>query len=63
MKSLHSSIALADGDRNMVMTRFVTAYIDLVPDLLDAANDVAREAGIEKLTSRRRWVRDRGNPK
>ncbi|MCF5512012.1 hypothetical protein, partial [Pseudomonas sp. PA-3-6H] len=27
--------------------RFVTAYIDLVPDLLDAANDVAREAGIE----------------
>lgn len=44
---LHSSIALADGDRNMVMTRFVTAYIDLVPDLLDAANDVAREAGIE----------------
>jgi hypothetical protein len=29
------------------MTRFVTAYVDLVPDLLDAANDVAREAGIE----------------
>ncbi|WP_411381708.1 hypothetical protein [Pseudomonas sp. MPB26] len=44
---LHSAISLADGDRNMVMTRFVTAYIDLVPDLLDAANDVAREAGIE----------------
>ncbi|ROM48063.1 hypothetical protein BK648_14920 [Pseudomonas poae] len=44
---LHSAISLADGDRNIVMTRFVTAYIDLVPDLLEAANDVAREAGIE----------------
>ena len=44
---LHSAISLADGDRNIVMTRFVSAYIDLVPDLLDAANDVAREAGIE----------------
>jgi hypothetical protein len=29
------------------MTRFVSAYIDQVPDLLDAANEVAREAGIE----------------
>ena len=29
---LHSAISLADGDRNIVMTRFVTAYIDLVPD-------------------------------
>ena len=44
---LHSAIALAEGDRNVVMARFVTAYIDLVPDLLDAANEVAREAGIE----------------
>jgi molybdopterin converting factor small subunit len=44
---LHSAISLVDGDRNIVMTRFVTAYIDLVPDLLEAANDVAREAGIE----------------
>lgn len=42
---LHSAISLADGDRNIVMTRFVTAYIDLVPDLLDAANDVARDPG------------------
>ncbi len=32
---------------NGVMTRFVAAYIDEVPDLLDAANEVAREAGIE----------------
>jgi molybdopterin converting factor small subunit len=44
---LHPAISLAEGDRNIVMTRFVTAYVDLVPDLLDAANDVAREAGIE----------------
>jgi len=44
---LHPAITLAEGDRNIVMTRFVTAYVDLVPDLLDAANDVAREAGIE----------------
>ncbi|NJJ60502.1 MULTISPECIES: hypothetical protein [unclassified Pseudomonas] len=44
---LHSAISLADGDSTQVMTRFVTAYIELVPDLLEAANDVAREAGIE----------------
>ena len=44
---LHSAISLADGDHVVIMTRFVTAYIDLVPDLLDAANEVAREAGIE----------------
>jgi hypothetical protein len=36
-----------DVDAKGVMTRFVSAYIDEVPDLLDAANDVAREAGIE----------------
>ena len=29
------------------MTRFVSAYIEQVPDLLDAANAVAHEAGIE----------------
>ena len=44
---LHSAISLADGDSTQVMTRFVTAYIELVPELLEAANDVAREAGIE----------------
>ena len=44
---LHATIELADEDRNSVMTRFVSAYIEQVPDLLDAANDVAREAGIE----------------
>ncbi|MEE8875285.1 hypothetical protein [Pseudomonas helleri] len=44
---LHSAIQLPDSDRNAVMTRFVSAYIDQVPDLLDAAHAVAREAGIE----------------
>lgn len=44
---LHPAISLPDVDAKGVMTRFVTAYIDQVPDLLDAANAVAREAGIE----------------
>jgi len=44
---LHSAIQLPESDRNAVMTRFVSAYIDQVPDLLDAAHAVAREAGIE----------------
>jgi len=47
LPDLHSSIQLPDSDRNAVMTRFVSAYIDQVPDLLDAAHAVAREAGIE----------------
>ena len=44
---LHASIELPDTDKNVVMTRFVSAYIEQVPDLLDAANAVAHEAGIE----------------
>ena len=44
---LHATIELAEEDRNSVMKRFVSAYIEQVPDLLDAANEVAREAGIE----------------
>ena len=44
---LHAAIQLPDVDAKGVMTRFVAAYIEQVPDLLDAANDVAREAGIE----------------
>lgn len=44
---LHPAIQLPDADAKGVLTRFVTAYIEQVPDLLDAANDVAREAGIE----------------
>ncbi|MDD1003102.1 hypothetical protein [Pseudomonas sp. TNT2022 ID642] len=44
---LHPSIQLPETDAKAVLTRFVEAYIDEVPDLLDAANEVAREAGIE----------------
>ncbi|MDR6914754.1 hypothetical protein J2X66_001618 [Pseudomonas sp. 3296] len=44
---LHPSIQLPETDANGVLTRFVVAYIDEVPDLLEAANEVAREAGIE----------------
>ena len=44
---LHPSILLPEIDANGVMSRFVSAYIEQVPDLLDAANEVAREAGIE----------------
>lgn len=38
---------MPETDAKAVLTRFVEAYIDEVPDLLDAANEVAREAGIE----------------
>jgi len=44
---LHPAIQLPEADAQGVLTRFVAAYIDEVPDLLDAANEVAREAGIE----------------
>ena len=44
---LHPAIQLPETDTNGVLTRFVAAYIDEVPDLLDAANEVAKEAGIE----------------
>ena len=44
---LHAAIELPDTDKNAVMSRFVSAYIEQVPDLLDAANAVAQEAGIE----------------
>jgi hypothetical protein len=47
LPNLHAAIQLPDVDATGVMTRFVTAYIEQVPDLLDAANEVAREAGIE----------------
>ena len=47
LPNLHAAIQLPDIDAKGVMTRFVTAYIEQVPDLLDAANEVAREAGIE----------------
>ena len=47
LERLHPSIRLPVEDAQGVLERFVSAYIDQVPDLLDAANEVAREAGIE----------------
>jgi hypothetical protein len=47
LERLHPSIRLPDTDTLGVLTRFVTAYIEQVPDVLEAANEVAREAGIE----------------
>ncbi|WP_260962479.1 hypothetical protein [Pseudomonas citri] len=47
LPSLHRAIQLPEANANAVLARFVCAYIDEVPDLLDAANEVAREAGIE----------------
>ncbi|MBD8596722.1 hypothetical protein [Pseudomonas sp. CFBP 8772] len=44
---LHPSIHLPDVDARGVLTRFVIAYIGQVPDLLDAAHDVALQAGID----------------
>lgn len=44
---LHPSIQLPHDDPQGTMTRFVGAYIDQVPELLEAAHAVAREAGIE----------------
>jgi len=44
---LHPAIQLPEADRKGVLTRFVAAYIEQVPDMLDAANVVAVQAGIE----------------
>ncbi|MGE8496907.1 MAG: hypothetical protein ACN6O6_05305 [Pseudomonas sp.] len=44
---LHPSIRLPQTDALAVLTRFVTAYVEHAPDVLEAANQVAREAGIE----------------
>lgn len=44
---LHPAIHLPDSDAEGVLVRFVSAYIEQVPDLLDAANEVAHQAGIE----------------
>lgn len=45
---LHSSIRLSDsqGESEATLHRFVDAYIEQVPDLIDAAAQVAVEAGI-----------------
>jgi hypothetical protein len=44
---LHPAIHLPDVDARDVLARFVIAYIEQVPDLLDAAHEVAVQAGIE----------------
>lgn len=44
---LHPLIQLPEQDAQGALNRFVTAYIEQVPELLEAANEVAREAGIE----------------
>ncbi|MDD0976539.1 hypothetical protein [Pseudomonas fontis] len=44
---LHPSIQLPEKDPQGALVRFVTAYIDQVPELLEAAHAVALEAGIE----------------
>ena len=45
--ALHRAIRLPAANEKDALARFVAAYIDQVPDILDAANQVAREAGIE----------------
>ncbi|WP_412461070.1 hypothetical protein ACK2SD_00280 [Pseudomonas sp. SC11] len=44
---LHPLIQLPVQDAKGTLARFVSAYIDQVPELLEAAHAVAREAGIE----------------
>lgn len=47
LERLHPAIRLPSQDALGVLTRFVTAYIEQVPEVLEAAGQVAREAGIE----------------
>lgn len=47
LERLHPSIRLPVDDAQGVLQRFVAAYIEQVPELLDAAHAVAGEAGIE----------------
>jgi hypothetical protein len=44
---LHPTIQLPSSDARGALARFVAAYVEQVPDVLDAANAVARDAGIE----------------
>ncbi len=44
---LHPAIHLPQVDAKGVLTRFVIAYIEHVPELLDAAHEVATRAGIK----------------
>lgn len=44
---LHPVIRLPASDARGALVRFVSAYVEQVPDMLDAAHSVACEAGIE----------------
>ncbi|MGG2398482.1 hypothetical protein ACJRW5_16225 [Pseudomonas sp. SH1-B] len=46
-KRLHPAIRLPEDNASGALSAFVIAYIEEVPDVLDAAAEVAREAGIE----------------
>lgn len=48
MAGLHPSINLSGDDAVQVLTCFVHAYIEQVPEFLEAATSVARNAGIEE---------------
>ncbi|ARS46946.1 hypothetical protein PSMEN_00580 [Ectopseudomonas mendocina] len=47
LERLHPSIRLPEEDASGALSAFVSAYIEQVPEVLDAAVAVAREAGIE----------------
>jgi hypothetical protein len=47
LERLHPSICVPGDDSSGVLQGFVSAYIGQVPEVLQAANQVAREAGIE----------------
>ncbi|HHJ4328342.1 TPA: hypothetical protein ACQJWO_005656 [Klebsiella pneumoniae] len=47
LDDLHPAIRLPDDDPAGALLRFVSAYVEQVPELLEAAHSVAREAGIE----------------
>jgi len=47
MEHLHPAIRLPDGNGLEVLIRFIEGYLEQVPELLEAAQTVAREAGIE----------------
>jgi hypothetical protein len=48
LNSLHPSIRLPADDPLGVLSGFVSAYIERVPDVLDAADSVAAEVGLGK---------------
>ena len=47
LKNLHPAIQLPDGNTPQTLLQFVCAYIEQVPELLEAAATVARETGFE----------------